>query len=55
MLNEADIEKTLRLGEDSVTEFKQVRVADRVLTAFPQTLPKAQWSGNPVRQRRHPR
>jgi len=26
------------------------RVADRVLTAFPQTLPKAQWSGNPVRQ-----
>lgn len=26
------------------------RVADRVLTAFPNTLPGAQWSGNPVRQ-----
>jgi len=25
------------------------RVADRVLTAFPDTLPKARWSGNPVR------
>jgi len=26
------------------------RVADRVLTAFPNTLPHAQWSGNPVRR-----
>ncbi len=25
------------------------KVADRVLTAFPQALPGAQWSGNPVR------
>ncbi|MDB5806724.1 MAG: murG [Betaproteobacteria bacterium] len=26
------------------------KVADRVLTAFPDTLPGAQWSGNPVRR-----
>lgn len=26
------------------------RVADRVMTAFPGTLPKAEWTGNPVRK-----